>query len=598
MTGIKIYGGINEIGGNKILVDSDGTHILLDFGRRMGYASEFYSEFLQIRSKNAFRDLIRLDILPKIDGIYTQHYIDTRALLQDPTQIEKIPFEEAPDYWYMEGIEPYDPTNPVIDGVFITHAHFDHIQDLSFLDPSIPVYATDETKILAKAICNVSKQDEDDQFYVCKRKRQIVTKGKHYKTLFPGELAYKDESGIFEIPDEKTGYKFTQEYIPVIRNFKTEDSGKIGGISYKLIPVDHSVPGACSVLLTFEDEKKLLYTGDLRFHGSSGPTIDEYVAGVGTNIDTLLVEGTRIDSEDILEETIIKEHIKDDINKSKGLVLINFNWKDISRFKVINEVSKELGKTLVITPKLAYLLYEMHLHNPAKYENPRTMEGLKVYVKREDSLLYSKVDYDKWKMGYIHHHGVNLRQADMNMCRIAEILDVQGGDENNPKNPLKGLAEPLCDYQEVYDLATEHLRNGLRAYEIRKEPEKYVIMFSYWDSNELFDLIPLENGENNATYICASTEPFNDEMYVDEEKFMKWLDHFNVAYEWEEKEKKRVFTRRHVSGHASQKEIIELVEKLKPKRIIPIHTTKSKKFQELFKTYEVILPEYGVDIPI
>ena len=81
-----------------------------------------------------------------------------------------------------------------------------------------------------------------------------------YKTLLPGELDYKDESAKTELDDEKTGYKFTQEYTPVTRDFITDATGKIGSISYKLIPVDHSVPGACSILLTFEDGKRVLYT--------------------------------------------------------------------------------------------------------------------------------------------------------------------------------------------------------------------------------------------------------------------------------------------------------------------------------------------------
>lgn len=592
MTEIRFFGGINEIGGNKVQIKSNGTSVILDFGRRMGLAQNFYSEFLQVRSKNAFRDLIRLDILPKIDGIYAEHFLDTRVLMDDPSYVEKIPFTEATDYWFMDDIEPYDSTNPQIDGVFISHAHFDHIQDVSFLDPSIPIFATEETKILAKAVCDVSQLGVDDQFIVCKRKQRIEPKGVSYKTLLPGELDYRDEAAKTEIDDEKTGYKFTQEYTPITRDFITDATGKIGSISYKLIPVDHSVPGACSILLTFKDGKRVLYTGDLRFHGSSGPTIDEYVAQVRESVDALIIEGTRIDSEKIMKETEIKDQIKENIEKAQNLVLINFNWKDLSRFKVIHEVTKELGKTMVISPKLAYLLYEMHVNDPDKYEDPRKIEGVKVYLKREGSLLYSKADYDKWKMGFIHHHGRNSAMSDWNMCRIAEVLEV-GGDKDNKNNPLRGLDEPLCDYQEVYNLATHHLYHGIKAYEIRENPQNYVLMFTYWDSNELFDLIPADHPIPSATYISASTEPFNDEMQIDEGKFMKWLDHFDVKYESEVKKETTVFVRRHVSGHASQVELKELIEKLKPKKIFPIHTEKASKFEELFDDYEVHTPNYA-----
>jgi len=117
-------------------------------------------------------------------------------------------------------------------------------------------------------------------------------------------------------------------------------------------------------------------------------------------------------------------------------------------------------------------------------------------------------------------------------------------------------------------------------------------MFSYWDSNELFDLISKKHDIPSAYYIAASTEPFNDEMQIDEGKFMKWLDKFHVAYDSEMKDDAKIFIRRHISGHASQQEIIELIEKLQPKIVIPIHTENPTIFEELFDDFEVILPKY------
>ena len=124
-----------------------------------------------------------------------------------------------------------------------------------------------------------------------------------------------------------------------------------------------------------------------------------------------------------------------DIGRSEGLVLINFGWKDLTRFNTVYQAAKENSRTLVISPKLAYLLYEMHFSFPAEYADPRTMANLKVYLKREGDLLYSKADYDKYKMGYLHYHGRNIAQDDRNIVRVAERLGV-GGNPNNPKNPL------------------------------------------------------------------------------------------------------------------------------------------------------------------
>ena len=57
---LTFYGGVSEIGGNKILLQTDDGSVLLDFGRRMSEYGRFFSEFLVARSKNALRDMLRL----------------------------------------------------------------------------------------------------------------------------------------------------------------------------------------------------------------------------------------------------------------------------------------------------------------------------------------------------------------------------------------------------------------------------------------------------------------------------------------------------------------------------------------------------------
>ena len=219
-----------------------------------------------------------------------------------------------------------------------------------------------------------------------------------------------------------------------------------------------------------------------------------------------------------------------------------------------------------------------------------------MYLKREGDLLYSKADYDKYKMGYLHYHGRNIAQDDCNIVRVAERLRV-GGNPDNPKNPLPLTCEnEPYDFKEVYSLATHHLDNGVRAYQIRQRPEQYVLMFSYWDSNELFDLIPPQTNFK-IRYISASTEPFSEEMEIDETKMLQWLDYFGVDYDFEIKGKKKIFMRRHVSGHASKPELKELIEKINPVKIIPIHTTHYELFQEMFKD-KIIHPKYSVSIQI
>jgi len=593
---LTFYGGVGEIGGNKILLQTDDGSVLLDFGRRMGHYQKFFSEFLQARSKNALRDMLRLGILPKIDGIYTPHLVDMTVLFENAQVSEKVPLDEAVDYWKTADVCPCNSERPAVDAVFVSHAHFDHIQDVSFLDPCIPVYCTEKTKVLAKAMTDVSVSGVDDQYYKIAKKVTIKQKTPLFKTLCPGECTCseekEDEHPVIE--DPKTKFKFTYEIAPQYRTFNTASEGQIKGIKYKMIPVGHSVPGSCSVLLTLPNGKRVLYTGDVRFHGANEVSIDDYVRSIDGPVDVLITEGTRVGSDEVLTEEEVGREISADIEHAEGLVLINFGWKDLTRFSTVYQATKENGRTLVISPKLAYLLYEMHYNFPTEYVDPRTMTNLKVYLKREGDLLYSKADYEKYKMGFLHFHGRNIAQGDRNIVRVAERLGV-GGDPDNPKNPLpKSSQQEPYDYQELYALATHHLDNGLRAYQIRQSPKQYVLMFSYWDANELFDLIPLDSN-HDTRYISASTEPFNEEMEIDETKMVNWLDFFNIAYDYETKNELKIFVRRHVSGHASKIELKELIEKINPAKIIPIHTTNPDIFEEIFPG-KVVLPKYAQSI--
>jgi len=102
-TGITFYGGVGEIGGNKILIEDKGTRIMLDFG--MSYSDRRRFFFDPMLSPGDERDLLEFGILPDIKGIYA--------------------FEES---------------KPSIDAVFVSHAHGDHWGYISFLKREIPIY--------------------------------------------------------------------------------------------------------------------------------------------------------------------------------------------------------------------------------------------------------------------------------------------------------------------------------------------------------------------------------------------------------------------------------------------------------------------------
>ncbi len=118
MTSITAYGGVGEIGGNKILVEDKGTRIFLDFGMSFKSRGAYYSPpFLSPKSEQA---LVELGILPRINGLYR-----------------------------------FDKAEPAFDGVFISHAHIDHSGHVSMLKREIPVFCGETTKTILQAVSEI-----------------------------------------------------------------------------------------------------------------------------------------------------------------------------------------------------------------------------------------------------------------------------------------------------------------------------------------------------------------------------------------------------------------------------------------------------------
>jgi ribonuclease J len=113
MVGLTFYGGVDEIGGNKILVHDRNTKLLFDFGQSFSFGAEYFTGWLSPRAINGLGDHFEFGLLPKIRGLYAK---------------EKLAFTDVP---YSE---------PEFDAIFLSHAHFDHVTHICFTDPLIPVY--------------------------------------------------------------------------------------------------------------------------------------------------------------------------------------------------------------------------------------------------------------------------------------------------------------------------------------------------------------------------------------------------------------------------------------------------------------------------
>jgi ribonuclease J len=121
-TTLTFYGGVDEIGGNKILLQDRDTRVFFDFGMSFAMKKKFYSPpFLSPKSEKSLQEL---EILPKISGVYK-----------------------------------FDLSPPEVDAVFLSHGHLDHSAYLSFIKREIPVYCGETTRTILQALSEVRRAD-------------------------------------------------------------------------------------------------------------------------------------------------------------------------------------------------------------------------------------------------------------------------------------------------------------------------------------------------------------------------------------------------------------------------------------------------------
>jgi ribonuclease J len=121
-TSLTFYGGVDEIGGNKVLLEDHGTRVFFDFGMSYTLKKQFYSPpFLSPKKEKSLQEL---GILPEIDGIYR-----------------------------------FDGKAASVDAVFLSHGHMDHSAYLSFIKREIPVYCGETTQIILQASGETRRAD-------------------------------------------------------------------------------------------------------------------------------------------------------------------------------------------------------------------------------------------------------------------------------------------------------------------------------------------------------------------------------------------------------------------------------------------------------
>jgi ribonuclease J len=61
VTSLTLYRGVNEIGGNKILLEDKDTRVFLDFGKSFSHRAKFFEEYINPRVENGIEDFLTMN---------------------------------------------------------------------------------------------------------------------------------------------------------------------------------------------------------------------------------------------------------------------------------------------------------------------------------------------------------------------------------------------------------------------------------------------------------------------------------------------------------------------------------------------------------
>ncbi len=463
------YGGVGEIGGNAFLLESNGSRILLDLGRRFGSNpavdaplrppgwNDYFDDYLKPRTFRLVHDLDTLGLIPPIPGLY-------RTDLGGPA----------------------GPSG--IDAVVVSHAHMDHVGLLGLVKPDITVQATAQSRAILQSMQTTGIGGAESDFV---------------RTRARGKAGRKKDGGVTVDPRFDDGPR---------RTFATQETHVAGAFTIRSLPVDHSIPGAQAALVE-GPEGTLAYTGDFRLHGR-GRHLSERLVQRAAGVDILVTEGTNVgtghghakstDDESKVAIDIETAVTHADARLQGGFIGVAYPPRDIDRFVSLHAVARKMGRRLAISTKQAHLLDALRAAGRDDLPDPKTDRSLAVYFEASNKGMLLE-----------HPDSVPVAAADLSVVptvvapeSYSDLLEKDYPEWARPYLRAPTMVGPL---------------------DVRREPGAFLLSISYWSITELFDIFP-DRSKARGLYIHSQTQPFNDDMIQDRRKLDRWLRAYKLDF--------------------------------------------------------------------
>jgi ribonuclease J len=394
MVSLTFYGGLNEIGGNRILLEDGDVRVFFDFGQSFTMGCDYFGGWLNPRRVNGLGDYFEFGLLPKLEGLYAK----------DLLQFTNIPYVE-----------------PRFDAVFLSHAHFDHVSHIEFLDPEIPIYLGVGTKLFMEAMEKTSS--------FCN---------------------YRDHR---------------------YHGFRTGDRIKVGSLVVEPIHVDHSIPAAYGFII-HTSAGSVVYTGDLRAHGPRKDMTKGFteIAHKCEPI-AMICEGTRMTETEHRKnhsEKQVKELSDSVVSSTDKAVFVTRYSRDMDRFRSFYNVAKNNDRKIVVSPKTAYLLNKLVDDKRLDLPDPLKDEDILIYYRRKKTGEFHEKDYYVWERLFIekmvNHEFIHNNQKDLLMDidfnQFTELIDIRPDPDCQF---IHSMSEPFSEE----DIEDRIIHNWLEHFQMR-----------------------------------------------------------------------------------------------------------------------------------
>jgi len=292
--------------------------------------------------------------------------------------------------------------------------------------------------------------------------------------------------------------------------------------------VDHSVPGAVAFAVE-NPEGLVVYTGDLRFHGRDSWRTEAFLQAMERDeVFLLIAEGTRLGQRGKARtEAQVKEALHHAIRQHPDApIVIDFAPRNLERLESCLEAARDLGRELVVTPKDAYLLW-----------------GL------------SDVDPQYWEI-----------------LKAIHVI-------REPKARMTGWEENLWSHLRPQDVTME---------QVARDPGSFLLAFGFYELPRLLDLRLHRGPDPEGLYIFSNSYWADEEQILDLQVLLNWLKALNFRLLPENlaqlpRDPGAVDNPYHTSGHAPEEDLVQLVRRLRPRHLLPVHTEHPEKWRELLR---------------